>query len=140
MRFRRTVIWLVIWVVLFLSSTGIYFSVRFKHTTTAVIANMGLAAGLWAIFPLLLGLLLMGTRADTDVLEVYLDTNPVVHGIVIALATGRRGGIGDYEWVNGDSSSVFQATAWMLLCFTLYVGAALMFTVRAISRLRLNSF
>ena len=131
---------LVVWVMFFLSSTGVYFSVRFKHTTTAVIANMGLAAGLWAIFPLLLGLLLMGTHADTDVLEVYLDTNPVVHAIVIALASSGRGGIDDYEWVNGNSSSVFRATAWMLLCFTLYVGVAVMFTKRAIKRLRLNSF
>ena len=40
----------------FFCSTGLYFGVRFKHTTTAVIANLALAGGLWLGVPILLEL------------------------------------------------------------------------------------
>jgi len=38
---------LVIWISIFLSGSGIYFSSRFKNTTTAVIMNFTLAAIIW---------------------------------------------------------------------------------------------
>ena len=83
-----------LWVVFFLTSTGLYFSTRLRHTTTAVIANLGLAAGLWAVFPLFLAILLGVTRTQTGVLETYMDLNPFVHAGVIVNAAAHRGGLG----------------------------------------------
>ena len=44
---------LVTWYVILLSSSGLYFSSVFKHTTTAVIMNFSFAFFLWAITPLI---------------------------------------------------------------------------------------
>jgi hypothetical protein len=51
------------WMVLFLCGTGLYFSVRLRHTTTAVIANVALAVSLWMVVPFVLGMVLAITRA-----------------------------------------------------------------------------
>ena len=77
----------VAWVLVFLAGTGLYFGLRLKHTTAAVIANMGVAAGLWAIVPLLLAIMLGMTSVDADVLELYMDMNPFVQAGVVAAAT-----------------------------------------------------
>ncbi len=131
---------LVAWTVIFLTSTGLYFSTRFKHTTTAVIANMALAAGLWAVLPVLLIIVLIVTHGDEDLLGLYMDTNPFVHAAVIATATARQGGITDYDWMQGGLSSVADATGWIVLNFIIYVTVGLVFVGRAGSRLRLNPF
>lgn len=131
---------LVAWTVIFLISTGLYFSTRFKHTTAAVIANMALAAGLWAIFPILLGIVLVMTQGDGDFLSLYMDTNPFVHAAIIAAATARHGGLNDYEWMQGGLSGVADATGWIVLNFIIYVTIGLVFVGRAGSRLRRNPF
>ncbi len=127
---------LVAWVVVFLCGTGLYFSTRFKRTTTAVIANMALAAGLWAIIPLLLALASAVARADSGVLEVYLDMNPFVHAVVIAAATARNGDLGNYDWIQGGIRDLGSATFWILFTAAAYIGASLLFLWRAWARLR----
>lgn len=126
---------LVAWIMLFLSGTGLYFSTRFKHTTTAVIANMALAVGLWAILPLVLGI----ARTD-DLLKLCVDMNPLVHAGVIASATSHRGGLAAYEWLEGGMSDVVEATGWIVLTFVVYVTVGLVFVARASSRLRIDPF
>jgi ABC-type transport system involved in multi-copper enzyme maturation permease subunit len=131
---------LVAWILIFLSSTGLYFSTRFKHTTTAVIANMALAAGIWLVVPLLLGIMLAITGGGDDLLELNVDLNPFVHAGVIAGATAHRGGPGAYEWMQGGMSDVADATGWIVLNFVIYVVTGLVFVARARSRLRRNPF
>jgi len=129
---------LVAWVVFFLSGTGLYFSTRFRHTTTAVIANVALAAGLWAIFPLVLAIGLGIAAIGEDVLGVYLDMNPVVHAVVITAATSRSGGLASYDWIQGGIADVGEATGWILFNFVLYVVVGLAFIARAGARIRRN--
>ncbi len=129
---------LAAWVIFFLSSTGLYFSTRFRHTTTAVIANVALAAGLWAIFPLVLSIILAIAQATADPVGVYMDTNPVVHAIVITDATSKSGGLTSYNWLQGGISDVGEATGWILLNFVLYVVVGLAFIARAGARIRRN--
>jgi len=129
---------LVTWVVFFLSSSGLYFSSRLRHTTTAVIANVALAAGLWAVFPLVLGIVLAIARAGAGVLEIYMDLNPVVHAVVITDATSRSGGLASYNWMQGGMTDVGGATGWILLNFVLYVGVGLVFIARAAAHVRRN--
>jgi ABC-type transport system involved in multi-copper enzyme maturation permease subunit len=129
---------LVAWITLFLSGSGLYFSTRFRHTTAAVIANMSLAAGLWALFPLLLGLALASVNAPGELLGEYMDTNPVVHAVVITAATAKSGGLAAYDWIQGGIADVGEATGWILFNFVLYVTAGFVFLARAGARLRRN--
>jgi ABC-2 type transport system permease protein len=129
---------LVAWVVFFLSGSGLYFSARFRHTTTAVIANIALAASVWAIVPLVLAIVLGITDVGGDLLAVYMDMNPVVHAVVITDATSRSGGLASYNWIQSGISDVGEATGWILLCFVLYVVVGLAFIARAGARIRRN--
>jgi ABC-type transport system involved in multi-copper enzyme maturation permease subunit len=129
---------LVAWVLLFLTSTGLYFSTRFKHTTTAVIANMALAAALWAVFPLFLTILLGVTNAHNGVIEPYIDMNPFVQAVVIVMAAAHKGGLGPYDWMQGGMKSLPDAIGWIVLTFAVYVSVGLIFVTRAAARLRLN--
>jgi ABC-2 type transport system permease protein len=131
---------LAVWVMFFLTSTGLYFSTRLRHTTTAVIANLGLAAGLWAIFPLFLAILLGLSRTHTDVLETYMDLNPFVHAGVIVNAAAHKGGLGMYDWLQKGMGNLPDATGWMVLTFAVYTSVGLAFLTRAASRLRLHPF
>ena len=56
----------VAWVLVFLGGTGLCFGLRLKHTTAAVIANMGVAAGLWAIVPLFLAIMTGISQREYD--------------------------------------------------------------------------
>ena len=131
---------LAAWVMFFLTSTGLYFSTRLRHTTTAVIANLGLAAGLWAVFPLFLAILLGVTNTHTDVLETYMDLNPFVHAGVIVNAAAHKGGLGMYDWLQKGMGNLSDATGWMALTFAAYVSVGLVFLTRAAARLRINPF
>ena len=46
---------LVAWVIIYLTGSGLYFSSRFKRTTTAVVCNFALAVLLWLALPLVFG-------------------------------------------------------------------------------------
>jgi len=127
---------LVLWVTLFLSSTGLYFSSRFRHTTAAVVANMAMALGLWAIGPLFLGIALAMSGAGRDLWELYVDLNPVVHTAVIASAATNKGGLGLYDWIQGGMRDVTSAMGWIAFTGVLYVTVGLLFVWRAAARLR----
>jgi ABC-2 type transport system permease protein len=129
---------LAAWIVFFLSGTGLYFSLHLRHTTTAVIANVALAAGLWIIVPLLMGLVLAATHGSEALLMAYMDANPAVEAAVITLATARNGGLGAYDWLQSGMADVGPATGWILLTFGIYTVAGLGFIARTGSRLRRN--
>jgi ABC-2 type transport system permease protein len=132
---------LAAWVLFFLTSTSLYFGTRLRHTTTAVIANLGLAAGLWAVVPLFLAILLgVVTKTRTGVIETYMDLNPFVHAVVIVDAAAHRGGLGAYDWLQKGMGNVVDATGWMALTFAVYVSVGLVFLTRAAARLRVNPF
>ncbi len=129
---------IVAWVLVFLSCTGLYFSARFKHTTTAVIANMGLAATLWAIMPLILVIIAV-IGHDDDAFGAYIDMNPVVQAGVVAAATARKGGVGDYDWAQGTLRTTPDATAWILLTVFIYAAVGLAVAAWTAHRMRRNS-
>jgi ABC-2 type transport system permease protein len=135
---------LVAWIIIFLSCTGIYFSSRFRHTTTAVIMNFALAAILWALVPLLLGMAfgIARIRADwfENLAETYLDTNPFVHAVVVIQAAAGRNWPRNYDWVSHRGFRALASTLWMLACMFGYVGVGFLFAWRAKCRLRRNIF
>jgi len=126
------------WTLVFLSGAGLYFSQRFKHTTTAVIANMGLALALWAILPMMAAILMVIAKADSDWIEPYMDMNPFVQAGVVASATAHEGNLHDYEWMQGGLSSVVDATGWILLTALAYGAVGLALAARTRARMRRN--
>ncbi len=131
---------LVAWIVTFLFCTGVYFSSRFKHTTTAVIVNMIFAAAIWVFIPILLFVLdqFLHVGNMEKYAETYSDTNPFLHAVVIINAnTGASGG--NYTWASFHANA-FMSTIWMLACLAGYTFVGLLFAWRAKCRFRKNIF
>jgi ABC-type transport system involved in multi-copper enzyme maturation permease subunit len=137
---------LVAWLVIFVTGSGLYFSASLKRTTSAVVASLALALLLWAIIPMLFGLVTIITR-DKEPAEVCLWANPVVQSVIImAGACGRysaQAGIFGLEYFGpygGDTLEIGPVTVILLLTATFYVLAGLLFAWRARCRFRRNIF
>jgi ABC-type transport system involved in multi-copper enzyme maturation permease subunit len=141
----QTVI-LVTWIAIFLSGSGLYFSSRFKHTTTAVLMNFALVATIWAILPLLMAIIASinspFTRDAKDLVEAYVDTNPFVHmgNIMIATAGEEPAKIGSYYWPGQGTLNAVGSTIWMLVCMVGYILIGFMFAWRAKCQFRRKIF
>ncbi len=132
---------LVTWVVVFLSGTGLYFSARFRHTTTAVILNFVLAIALWAVSPLLLALVEEVFESHGELAQFCVDANPFVHAGVTANATAAWGrNIRNYDWAALRDMGPAESTIWMLSCAAGYILLALLFAWRAKCRFRRRIF
>ncbi|MEJ2647834.1 MAG: ABC transporter permease, partial [Sedimentisphaerales bacterium] len=132
---------LVAWIVTFLFCTGVYFSSRFKHTTTAVIVNLIFAAAVWLFIPILLFLLdqFVHIRELDNYAETYMDTNPFLHAVVIINANTHASGT-SYDWASFQNATAFKSTIWMLTCLAGYTFVGLLFAWRAKCRFRKNIF
>lgn len=127
---------IVTWVLLFLCGTGLYFSSRFKHTTTAVIMNFALAVSLWALIPLLLAMLTEITRGSDDLVEMYMNANPIFQAAVVMDATARGGWrLSQYHWLE-FRMGVVASTIFLMNMTGVHVFAGLLFAWRAHRRLR----
>jgi ABC-type transport system involved in multi-copper enzyme maturation permease subunit len=136
--------------VAFLTGAGIYFSSRFKRTTSAVVANFGLAIAIWVVLPGVFGLISAFTR-DRDhqnALAMYYSANPAVQSVVI---TGTAGGDSAarlklsrlrYEWpYRGNNWREVGGTTRVLLTYMLiYASFGVLFAWRAKCRFRRNVF
>jgi len=137
---------LVTWIAIFLAGSGLYFSSRFKHTTTAVLMNFALVAVIWAILPLLMAIIASinspFTREARDLVEAYIDTNPFVHmgNIMIATAGEEPAKIGRYYWPGQGTLNVVESTILMLVCMVGYILTGLMFAWRAKCQFRRKIF
>ena len=137
---------LVTWIAIFLSGSGLYFSSRFKHTTTAVLMNFALVAAIWAILPLLMGIIASintsFTREARELVEAYMDTNPYVHmgNIMIATAGEKAVKTGSYYWPGQGTLNAAESTVLMLACMVGYILIGSLFAWRAKHRLRRNIF
>jgi ABC-type transport system involved in multi-copper enzyme maturation permease subunit len=136
---------LVTWIVVFLSGSGLYFSARLKRTTSAVIANFALALILWAVIPILLGLVATITH-DDDILETYIYANPVLQAAVTMYGAGGSHNAMrilsrlNYEWPSGGGYNVWYTTSILLITMLIYMSMGLFFAWRAKCRFRRNIF
>jgi hypothetical protein len=137
---------LVIWVVVFVSGAGLYFSARLKRTTSAVVANFALALTLWAVIPLLLGLeSLIVRRHGVNFLRTCLSANPFVQAAVIMTAAGGRFNATStlaglrYKWPFA-SHRVGHTTMIMLVTMLVYVLVGVFLAWRARVRFRKSIF
>ena len=137
---------LVIWIVIFLSGSGLYFSSRFKHTTTAVLMNFVLVAAIWAILPLLMAIIASinspFTRDAREMVEAYIDTNPFVHmgNIMIATAGNNHSNLGNSFWPGQGALNATESTILMLVCMVGYILIGFLFAWRAKCQFRRKIF
>lgn len=141
----------VTWVTCFVTGAGLYFGTRFKRTTSAVVAGFALILGLWAVGPILAGLLSVALP-QSRLPGLYLWTHPAVQAHVIMEATGGRQNA-DLPWNKvyydsahvvyhpGNASVYFGVmTRVLVLVSILYILVGLLFFWRAKRRLRQNVF
>jgi len=143
---------LVVWLVLFLTGTGMYFSARLRRTTAAVMANLGLALALWAVLPILLGLTMALSRGDSNYIELVSCAHPVAQGIVVTAAGAGEDRaselIEDLEYDWPDSVRHFgrrapgagKTTVRMFVSILGYGLVGLAFALRAKAHLRRKLF
>jgi ABC-type transport system involved in multi-copper enzyme maturation permease subunit len=142
---------IVAWLTCFVTGAGLYFSARFHHTTAAVVATFSLMLGLWAVGPIVAGLLSMATKNE-DVFAKYIVANPMVQTeLVMAGAAGSRNAsvtftsleYGAEHVIFGGTRGMFgltEMTNILLVTAGVYMFAGLLFFWRAKCRLRRNVF
>ena len=141
----------VAWLSCFITGAGLYFSTRFRRTTSAVVASFSLALALWAVGPILAGLLSAAANRG-DPIEKYLWTHPAVQTeLLMAGAGGRRNAnlplnALDYGTehvmfhMGRETFDVHRMTAILTVTAFLYVLAGMLFVWRAKCRLRRSVF
>lgn len=135
---------LVAWLAIFLTGAGLYFSSRLRRTTSAVVASFALALTLWAIIPVLLGMVSTFTH-DESIVGAYLSANPIVQAgvIVQGAAISHSSYLGlsvlEYRWPFINLG--FASTTFVLLVISLvYISLGVLFGWRAKCRFRRNIF
>ncbi|MHC4117855.1 MAG: hypothetical protein ACYSWO_10145 [Planctomycetota bacterium] len=135
----------------FLTGVGIYFSTRFKRTTSAVVASFGLAVAIWIVIPALGGIISQFTR-DRDhrrAFDTYLSANPAVQaGVLMSGAGGEhvaRTSLSrlHYNWPSryyNDWNRVGGTTRALLTYMLIYLSVGAFFAWRAKCRFRRNVF
>jgi len=138
---------LVVGMIVFLTGAGLYFSTRFKRTTSAVVANFALAVVLWLVIPTLLGMVTTITR-EGDVFEAYVSANPVIQAYTIMNGAGgernartKLFGL-EYNWPPSlrHSEGIYSTTSILLVSTLGYICLGLLFAWRAKCRFRRNVF
>jgi len=131
--------------VVFLTGAGLYFSARFKRTTSAVIANLTLALVLWAILPAMLGLVSVFTQ-DYDTFGELVSANPAAQLVILMDGAGgsfnARAGFSNltFAWPDSSWHKVWPTTGLVLIYMLIYTVAGVLFGWRAKCRFRRNVF
>ncbi len=132
------------WLAVFLTGAGLYFSSLLRRSTSAVVANLALAAVLWFVVPSLLAVVAAMLRSDA-VLFLPAAVNPALQVMVtISGAAGPQNAIVfledlTYEWPGGVLG--FWDTTWLLtLCASAYIAAGVLLAWLAERRFRRHIF
>jgi ABC-type transport system involved in multi-copper enzyme maturation permease subunit len=131
--------------IVFLTGAGLYFSARFKRTTSAVLASFGLALTLWAVLPAVLGLVSVITR-DYDVVRNLVSANPATQ--LVILMNGASGSFNartgfsnlNFNWPDRSWHKAWPTTGLVLIYMLIYTAAGILFAWRSKCRFRRNVF
>jgi hypothetical protein len=130
--------------IVFITGSGLYFSVLLRRSTSAVIAILTFTIAIWVIIPMLLGLMEPAMDGEGPFL-LCVSTNPVVQaGIVVAGTSGQSNATAplgrlEYPWPDGDLEAG-ETTMMVAATMAVYALCGLLFAWRAKSRLRKKIF
>jgi ABC-type transport system involved in multi-copper enzyme maturation permease subunit len=121
--------------------TGLYFSTRFKRTTTAVVMNFVLPLVIWGGVPLFMGLITAINNGNGDVVQGYCASIPFVQAAVTIGGTtqNHRNAQNNFYWPHGDENAA-TTTRLIFLFMMINVGVGVGFAMRAKYRLRRSIF
>jgi len=135
------VTFLMLWTIALLTCTGLYFSAKCRRTTVAVVLNLGFALGIWAIVPIVIGML---DVSGTAVFEPVIWLNPVGQAAVVVTGAGQpmHGNALAYSWraAPQEIRKPIGATILLLVSCVSYFLVSFLFLWRAKSALRRNLF
>jgi len=80
----------VIPVVVFVACSGLFFSALFRHSASAVAANLILALALWMVLPWIVAIFVAISNAGEEALELWVSSNPMAETVIVMEATGGR--------------------------------------------------
>jgi len=135
---------LIAWLTCFVVGMGLYFGTRFARTTSSVVASFALVLGLWAVGPILIGILDIG-QARPDSLIAYMWFHPVeqirmIMGGGSGLENARRSLHSLTYRSHTHSFGAGRMTALLAGTGLVYVVSAFVFYWRAKRRLRRSAF
>lgn len=124
------------------TGAGIYFSIRFRRTITAVLFNLSLPLLIWIVIPLVSTFILQCLRLkqlSKDLITFFVDANPLVQAGVIMDGNllGGHNGILNYCWSTSSCRAIMS-----LFCisgttaFNMILGALFLLRANAIIRRR----
>jgi len=131
--------------IVFLTGSGLYFSARFKRTTSAVIASFGLALALWVVLPALFGLVSVYTH-DYDIVKDLVSANPAAQiAVLMEGAGGKWNAQADFSklnfnWPDSSWHKAWPTTGLVIIYMLIYTAAGVFFGWRAKCRFRRNVF
>jgi len=131
--------------VVFLTGSGLYFSARFKRTTSAVIASFGLVLVLWVILPALLGLASVLTH-DYDIVNDLVSANPAAQISILMEGVGGKWNAQadfsklNFNWPDSSWHKAWPTTGLVIIYMLIYTAAGVLFGWRAKCRFRRNVF
>jgi ABC-type transport system involved in multi-copper enzyme maturation permease subunit len=141
---------LVAWLTCFVTGAGLYFSSRFARTTSAVVASFALFLALWALGPMVVGLL-GAMSGQGDLALGYMSLHPAVQTHVIMAGASGRGNAhlswralaydaGGTFYVGPGTCGVGRMTATLAIIAAGYLLVSLLFLWRAKCCLRRRLF
>ncbi len=136
------IITIIVPLVFFATSSGVLFSCLFKHTTSAVIANLIFVALIWGGIPLLAVLIGEIMHLGDDLIEAVIMLNPFYHLGEILNSTGGSSHAGKlwsqliYHWKIGGEMNFIKTMIMLTAVGSLHIAAGVVFLVITKIRLR----
>jgi ABC-type transport system involved in multi-copper enzyme maturation permease subunit len=136
---------IVIWVIAFLSGTGLYFGTRFKKTSGAVISNLALVLLIWLVLPAVIGVLSLFGSYEALRNQV-LFANPVMQSAIAMIGlSGTENAQLDWTKIRfpemyGDWERPWAFAGMLSLYAGVYIAAGGGFLLLARRRLRKRIF
>jgi ABC-type transport system involved in multi-copper enzyme maturation permease subunit len=131
--------------VAFLTGSGLYFSARFKRTTSAVIASFALVLVLWVVLPSVLGLVSVIIN-DYDVIGDFVSANPAAQLVILMDGSGgawnAQAGFSKltFDWPDSSWRKAWPTTGLVIIYMLIYTATGVLFGCRAKCRFRRNVF
>lgn len=135
-------------VMLFLIGSGLYFSSRFKRTTSAVVANFSLVFFIWLALPIIGGIVAQLFR-NQKLFDTVITLNPIVQtGVVMFGDSGSYNTIKsftqlEYSWPwdrTSEATSFWSTTILVTATATAYASLGWVMAWRAKKRFRKKIF